>query len=127
MAASINSGDTAWILTSTALVLFMTIPALGLFYGGLVRAKNILSVLMHCISIAAMVSILWLIVGYSIAFAPGTAFFGGLSKAFLLGVDRGAVWPDTGIPETVLPTWSASASPPFCSSPACGFCSSTPR
>jgi len=101
MAASINSGDTAWILTSTALVLFMTIPALGLFYGGLVRAKNILSVLMHCISIAAMVSILWLIVGYSIAFAPGTAFFGGLSKAFLLGVDRGAVWPDTGIPETV--------------------------
>ncbi len=101
MAASINSGDTAWILTSTALVLFMTIPALGLFYGGLVRAKNILSVLMHCMSIAAMASILWLIAGYSIAFAPGTAFFGGLSKAFLLGVDRGAVWPDTGIPETV--------------------------
>ncbi len=101
MAASINSGDTAWILTSTALVLFMTIPALGLFYGGLVRAKNILSVLMHCTAIAAMASILWLIVGYSIAFAPGTALFGGLSKAFLLSVDRAAVWPDTGLPETV--------------------------
>ena len=101
MAASINSGDTAWILTSTALVLFMTIPALGLFYGGLVRAKNILSVLMHCMSIAAMASVLWLIAGYSIAFAPGTAFFGGLSKAFLLSVGRDAVWPDTGLPETV--------------------------
>ncbi len=101
MAASINSGDTAWILTSTALVLFMTIPALALFYGGLVRAKNILSVLMHCTAIAAMVSVLWLIVGYSIAFAPGTALFGGLSKAFLLSVDRAAIWPDTGLPETV--------------------------
>jgi len=101
MAASINSGDTAWILTSTALVLFMTIPALGLFYGGLVRAKNILSVLMHCMSIAAMASILWLVAGYSIAFAPGTALFGGLSKAFLLGVGKEAVWPDTGLPETV--------------------------
>ncbi len=101
MAASINSGDTAWILTSTALVLFMTIPALGLFYGGLVRAKNILSVLMHCMAIAALASVLWLVIGYSIAFAPGTALFGGLSKAFLLSVDKGAVWPDTGLPETV--------------------------
>jgi len=101
MATSINSGDTAWILTSTALVLFMTIPALGLFYGGLVRAKNILSVLMHCTAIAAMASILWLVVGYSIAFTPGTALFGGLSKAFLLSVDRTTVWPDTGLPETV--------------------------
>ncbi len=101
MAASINSGDTAWILTSTALVLFMTIPALGLFYGGLVRAKNILSVLMHCMAIAALASVLWLVIGYSIAFAPGTALFGGLSKAFLLSVDKGAIWPDTGLPETV--------------------------
>ncbi len=101
MTTSINPGDTAWILTSTALVLFMTIPALGLFYGGLVRAKNLLSVLMHCMSIAALASVLWLIAGYSIAFAPGTALFGGLSKAFLLGVERGGAWPGTGLPETV--------------------------
>ncbi len=96
-----DTGNTAWILTSTALVLFMTIPALGLFYGGLVRARNILSVLMHTISIAALVSVLWLAAGYSLAFAPGNALLGGLSKAFLLGVDRKALWAQTGLPETV--------------------------
>jgi Amt family ammonium transporter len=101
MASAVNAGDTAWILTSTALVLFMTIPALALFYGGLVRAKNLLSVLMHCSAIAALVSILWLAVGYSIAFAGGTALFGGLSKMFLLSVERGAVREGTGLPETV--------------------------
>ena len=97
----INSGDTAWILTSTALVLFMTIPALGLFYGGLVRARNILSVLMHCVAIAALASVLWLAVGYSIAFAPGTALFGGLSKAFLLSMGRNAVFSGAKLPESV--------------------------
>ncbi|HSF91764.1 MAG TPA: ammonium transporter [Paracoccaceae bacterium] len=80
--------DTAWILTSTALVLFMTLPGLALFYGGLVRARNVLSVLMQCIAIACLMSILWLAFGYSIAFGSGTSgFWGGLDKAFLLGID----------------------------------------
>lgn len=80
--------DTAWILTSTALVLFMTLPGLALFYGGLVRARNVLSVLMQCIAIACLMSILWLAFGYSIAFGNGTSgFWGGLDKAFLLGID----------------------------------------
>ncbi len=99
--AMIDSGDTAWMLTSTALVLFMTIPALGMFYGGLVRARNILSVLMHCMAIAALASILWLIVGYSIAFAPGTALFGGVSRMFLLGMSREALWSGSKLPESV--------------------------
>jgi len=79
--------DTAWIMVATALVLFMTLPGLALFYGGLVRSRNVLSVLMHCFSIACLMSILWLAVGYSIAFGDGNAYWGGLGKAFLLGVD----------------------------------------
>jgi len=78
--------DTAWILTSTVLVLFMTLPGLALFYAGLVRAPNVLSVLMHCFSIACVATLVWLAVGYSIAFSEGTPWAGGLSKAFLLGV-----------------------------------------
>ena len=70
-AAGIDSGDTAWILTSTALVLFMTLPGLALFYAGLVKSKNILSVLMHCIAIACLASLIWLGVGYSMAFSDG--------------------------------------------------------
>ncbi len=101
MAASINPGDTAWILTSTALVLFMTIPALALFYGGLVQAKNLLSVLMQCTAIAALVSVLWLLIGYTLAFAAGNAVIGGLSQALLVGTARGAVHDGTGLPETV--------------------------
>jgi Amt family ammonium transporter len=85
-APGINSGDTAWVLTSTALVLFMTLPGLALFYGGLVRAKNVLSVLMQCFAICGLVSILWLIAGYSIAFSDGNAFTGGLSKFMFEGV-----------------------------------------
>lgn len=81
--AELSGANTAWTLTSTALVLFMTLPGLSLFYGGLVRSKNVLSVLMQCFSIAVVVSILWLIVGYSIAFGPAeSAWWGGLSKAF---------------------------------------------
>jgi Amt family ammonium transporter len=82
-----NAADTAFLITATALVLFMTLPALALFYGGLVRARNVLSVFMHVFSIACLMSILWLAVGYSIAFGEGNAFWGGLGKAFLAGVD----------------------------------------
>jgi Amt family ammonium transporter len=81
-----NGADTAWILVATALVLFMTLPGLALFYGGLVRARNVLSVFMQCFSIACVMSILWLVAGYSIAFGDGNAFWGGLDKAFLNGV-----------------------------------------
>lgn len=94
-----DGANTAWILTSTALVLFMTLPGLALFYGGLVRSSNVLSVLMHCFAIACMASVIWLAVGYSIAFAEGTSWAGGLQKAFLLGVGKDALTGD--IPEVV--------------------------
>ncbi len=86
-----NAADTAWILVATALVLFMSLPGLALFYGGLVRARNVLSVFMHVFAIAALMSVLWLALGYSIAFGSGTSglfggLWGGLDKAFLLGV-----------------------------------------
>ncbi len=97
----IDTGDTAWMLTSTALVLFMTLPGLALFYGGLVQSRNVLSALMHCIAIACAVSLLWFVCAYSIAFAGGTPLFGGLGKAFLAGVAREAAYPDTTIPESV--------------------------
>lgn len=82
-----NGADTAWIMVATALVLFMTLPGLALFYGGLVRSRNVLSVFMQCFSIACLMSILWLAAGYSIAFGEGNAYWGGLDKAFLMGVD----------------------------------------
>lgn len=85
-AETLDSGDTAWIITATALVLFMTIPGLALFYGGLVRTKNILSVLMQCFSITALMTILWVVAGYTISFGEGNAFMGGFGKAFLAGV-----------------------------------------
>ncbi len=81
-----NGADTAFIITATALVLFMTLPGLALFYGGLVRARNVLSVLMHCFAIACLMSVLWLVAGYSIAFGAGNEIWGGLGKAFLSGV-----------------------------------------
>ena len=83
-AEGLDGANTSWILTSTALVLFMTLPGLALFYGGLVRSKNILSVLMQCFAIAGIVSVLWLIAGYSIAFADGNAYFGSLSKLYFV-------------------------------------------
>ncbi len=83
-----DSGDTAWILTSTALVLFMTLPGLSFFYGGLVRSKNVLSVLMQCFAIACGASLIWLIAGYSLAFTEGNSFIGDLSKVFLDGVTK---------------------------------------
>ena len=96
---SINSGDTAWILTATALVLFMSLPGLALFYGGLVRAKNYLSVLMKIYAIAALASIVWVVAGYSIAFGTGNAWWGGLDNLFLKSLGRDAV--SGTIPESV--------------------------
>jgi Amt family ammonium transporter len=84
--------DTAWIIVATALVLFMALPGLSLFYGGLVRARNVLSVFMHCYAIACLMSVLWFAFGYSIAFGDGsTGYWGGLGKAFLSGVDAGSL------------------------------------
>jgi len=82
-----NGADTAWIIVATALVLFMSLPGLALFYGGLVRARNVLSVFMHVYAIAALMSVLWLAAGYSIAFGDGGAVWGGLGKMFLSGID----------------------------------------
>ncbi|SFV89313.1 Ammonium transporter [hydrothermal vent metagenome] len=98
-AEGLDGANTSWILTSTALVLFMSLPGLALFYGGLVRSKNILSVLMQCFAIAGIVSILWMVVGYSIAFAEGNAYFGSLSKFMLSGVLEGSLSGD--IPESL--------------------------
>ncbi len=83
---TMNAADTAFLITATALVLFMTLPALALFYGGLVRARNVLSVFMHVFSIACLMSILWLALGYTIAFGEPGGVWGGLSRAFLIGV-----------------------------------------
>ncbi len=95
----IDAGNTAWLITATALVLFMTLPGLALFYGGLVRAENLLSVLMHCFTIASLVTVLWLVVGYSLTFSGDGAWIGDLSKVMLFGVPRDAVHGT--IPESV--------------------------
>ncbi len=109
---TLNSGDTAWMLTSTALVLFMTIPGLSLFYAGMVRAKNVLSVMMQCFAITALITVLWAIYGYSLAFDTGgmtkeavnlATFVGGFGKAFLAGVNRDSL--TLAIPETVFATF----------------------
>ncbi|RWQ26139.1 ammonium transporter [Mesorhizobium sp.] len=86
-AFTVDKGDTTWMMISTILVLLMTIPGLALFYGGLVRAKNMLSVLMQVFTITSVVMIVWVFYGYSLAFTAGNAFVGGLSKMFLAGVD----------------------------------------
>ncbi len=93
-ADAINGADTAWIMISTVLVLFMTLPGLALFYGGLVRTKNVLSVLMQCFAITSIMSILWLVAGYSLAFSDGgsmNAFIGGFDKVLFAGVMEGSV------------------------------------
>ncbi|MGB1685784.1 MAG: ammonium transporter [Pseudomonadales bacterium] len=99
MADELNAANTSWILTSTALVLFMTIPGLSLFYAGLVRTKNVLSVLVQCFSITCVVSILWLIVGYSLAFSEGNAFIGGFSNVLMGNTLEGTMNGD--IPDSV--------------------------
>jgi ammonium transporter len=96
---TLDSGDTAWMLASTALVLFMTIPGLSLFYTGMVRSKNALSVMMQCFSITCLVTVLWLLYAYSLAFAEGNPWIGGLSKVFMYGIERDTLWGT--IPETV--------------------------
>ena len=90
-ADGLDTGDTAWVMTSTALVLFMTLPGLSLFYAGLVRSRNVLSVLMQCFTIACLVSVLWLVVGYSLAFGDGNFFVGGFGKALFAGVGEDAM------------------------------------
>ncbi len=97
--AQLDTGNSAWILTSTALVLFMTIPGLSMFYGGLVRAKNVLSVLMQCFAITCIVSILWLIGVYGLAFGEGNALIGGFDKWFFSGISSSSMTGD--IPEPV--------------------------
>ncbi len=116
---ALDSGDTAWMLTSTALVLFMTIPGLALFYAGMVRAKNVLSVMMQCFAITALVTVLWTLYGYSLAFDTTgmeagvlnlNSFIGTLAKAFLSGVTVESLWQPAAtvtnaIPETVFMTY----------------------
>lgn len=106
--ASINSGDTAWMLTSTALVLLMTIPGLALFYAGMVRKKNVLGTMAHSIVTVAIVSVLWVVVGYSLALTPGSMYLGGLDRVMLDGMlflkDAGKISVSplaTTIPESV--------------------------
>ena len=98
-ADTLDAANTAWIMTSTALVLMMTLPGLALFYGGLVRSKNILSILMQCFAIAGIASILWVLVGYSIAFDEGNPYFGGLGKMFFNGISESTLAGD--IPESL--------------------------
>jgi len=100
--AKLDAGNTAWMLTSTALVLFMTIPGLSLFYAGMVRSKNVLSVMMQCFAITGLVTVIWVIYGYSMAFGDGgsmQSWYGGFSKAFFAGVGVDAL--SGSIPETV--------------------------
>jgi len=104
----INSGDTAWMLTATALALFMTIPGLALFYAGMVRSKNVLSVLMQCFAITGLMTVLWIFWGYSLAFENGgsmNAFIGGLGKVLLYRVGVDSILPGQTIPETVFMTF----------------------
>jgi len=99
---AINTGDTAWLITATALVLFMTLPGLAAFYGGLVRSKNVLSVLMQCVAITSIVSLLWIAGAYGLVFGDGgslQSIIGGLGKSFMSGVGRDAV--SGSVPETV--------------------------
>jgi Amt family ammonium transporter len=95
----IDGANTAWMLTAAVLVLFMTLPGLALFYAGLVRAKNVLSVLMQCFSITCIVTLAWVVLGYSVAFGDGNGWWGGLGKVFLAGIDVKTV--KGSIPETV--------------------------
>ncbi|WP_165674113.1 ammonium transporter [Metapseudomonas otitidis] len=108
----LNSGDTAWMIVATALVLFMTIPGLALFYGGMVRSKNVLSVMMQCFAITGLISVLWVVYGYSLAFDTTgmeqgvvnfNSFIGGLSKAFLSGLNTSSLV--YAVPESVFITF----------------------
>ena len=89
---ALDTGDTAWILISTGLVLFMMLPGLAMFYAGLVRTRNVLSVFMHCFGITALITILWTVCGYSLAFTANNPFIGGFSKTFLSGITGDSMW-----------------------------------
>jgi len=102
----LNSGDTAWMLTASALVLFMTIPGLALFYGGLVRSKNILSVLVQCFAITGIATIIWVLFGYSLAFGEPNAFWGGFGTAFLKGITTESI--SGTIPESLFVMFQAT-------------------
>ena len=102
----LDSGDTAWMLTASALVLFMTLPGLALFYGGLVRSKNILSVLAQCIAIAGIATLVWVVCGYSLAFGEPNAFWGGFGKMFLIGITVDSV--SGTIPESLFVMFQAT-------------------
>lgn len=99
----IDTGDTAWLLTSTALVLFMTIPGLALFYGGMVRKKNVLATVMQSFAITSLITVVWMVIGYSWAFTEGSGFIGGNSRFLLMGMDVGAI--NGTIPESVFMTF----------------------
>ena len=101
--AVVNNGDTAWILTSTALVLFMTLPGLALFYAGLVNSKNVVSVLMQHFAVACVVSIIWVTLGYSLAFSSGNAWIGDLSNIFMKSIDLDSI--SGTIPESLFATF----------------------
>jgi Amt family ammonium transporter len=101
----VDSGDTAWVLTASALVLMMTLPGLALFYGGLVRAKNVLNVLMQCVISAGVVGLLWIVAGYSLAFGTGNAFVGDLSKFMLNGVTMDSVTANFASPPRNIPEY----------------------
>ena len=101
----IDSGDTAWVLVSSALVLMMTLPGLALFYGGLVRTKNVLNILMQCFLSAGIIGVLWILVGYSLAFGTGGALFGDLSKVALSGVTMDSVTANFATPPRNIPEY----------------------
>ena len=102
----LDSGDTAWMLTASALVLFMTLPGLALFYGGLIRSKNILSVLAQCIAIAGIATLIWVVCGYSLAFGEPNAFWGGFGNMFLIGITVDSV--SGTIPESLFVMFQAT-------------------
>ena len=105
-ASTLNTGDTAWMMTSTALVLLMTIPGLALFYGGMVRKKNVLATVMQSFAITCLVTVLWMVAGYSLAFTEGSAYIGGFSRVLLGGMDLGATNAlAASIPESVFMTF----------------------
>ncbi len=102
-AAELNSGDTAWMLTSTAIVLMMTIPGIALFYGGMVRKKNVLATLMQSFATCCLATVIWMVIGYSLAFGGEGAFHGGFSKIFLVGMTKDSM--EGSIPESVFMTF----------------------
>ena len=98
----LDTGDTAWMLTSTALVLLMTIPGLALFYGGMVRKKNVLGTLGHSFAITCLVSVIWVIVGFSLAFSKGdSSIVGNLDQFLLAGIEKDTLWAPLNIPSSV--------------------------